>query len=164
MPLLNDFYQKLGWATKKVCPRLYCRCFEQTSVAKFFISGSIAASVDLFFLFLFHGVFQWGVVVSTSIAFLLSFMVSFYLQRVWTFDSKETKKVPRELVLYMLNALLSLNLNGFGMHFLTNETHVWYLVSQIIVNVSLGVLNFFIYKFIIFRHDDETNCEQEQID
>ena len=27
-----------------------------------------------------------------------------------------------------------------------------------------GLLNFFIYKFIIFRHDDEINCEQEPLE
>jgi putative flippase GtrA len=161
MPLLNNFYQKLGWVTKKFFPKLYCRFFEKTSFAKFFISGSIAGSIDLIFLYLFHGIFHWGIVISTSAAFLLSFAVSFYLQRVWTFEKKENKKVPRELVLYMLNAFLSLNINGLGMHFLTNEIQIWYLVSQIIVNLGLGVLNFFIYKFIIFRKDDETNCEQE---
>ena len=161
MPLLNNFYQNLGRIIKKLSPKLYCRFFEQSAFAKFFISGAIASSIDLIFLYLFHGLLGWGVVVSTSLAFLLSFIASFYLQRVWTFDSKEGKKVPRELALYMLNALLSLN--GFGMHFLANEIHIWYLISQIIVNITLGILNFFIYKFIIFRHDDETNCEQEQI-
>ena len=158
MPLLNSFYQKLGWLVKKISPKLYCRFFEKTSFPKFFISGAIAGSIDLIFLFVFHGLFHFGVVLSTSFAFLLSFLASFYLQRVWTFDSKEEKKVPRELVLYMLNALLSLNINGFGMHFLTNEIRIWYLASQIMVNTVLGTLNFFIYKFIIFRHDDEINC------
>ena len=163
MTLLNSFYQKFGWLVKKISPKLYCRFFEKTSLAKFFISGGIAGSIDLIFLFLFHGVLGLGVVISTSIAFLISFFASFYLQRVWTFDSKENKKVPRELVLYMLNAFLSLNINGLSMHFLATRLQIWYLLSQIIVNVVLGMLNFFIYKFIIFRHDDEINCEQEQV-
>jgi hypothetical protein len=67
--------------------------------------------------------------------------------------------VPRQLVLYMLNAFLSMNINGFGMHFLTITLGVWYLFSQLAVNAVLGILNFYIYKFIIFRNDDEVICE-----
>lgn len=163
MPLLNDFYQKLGRVTNKISPKLYGRFFEQTSLAKFFISGGIAGSLDLIFLFLFHGVMGMGVVISTSFAFLLSFGASFYLQRVWTFDSKEKKKAPRQLVLYMLNAFLCLNINGFAMHLLATKMQIWYIISQLMINAVIGSLNFFIYKFIIFRHDDEINCEQEPI-
>lgn len=159
MPVLDNFYNHLNRTLKRCFPKIYCRYFEKTSFLKFSISGTMAGSIDLIFLFLFHGVFHLGVVISTSIAFLLSFLFSFYLQRVWTFEKKENKKVPRQLVLYMLNAFLSLNINGFGMHLLTNVFNVWYLLSQIIVNCSLGVLNFYIYKFIIFRSDDEINCE-----
>jgi len=161
MPILNNIHQRLCNIFNYCFPKLYCRFFKGTSLIKFAISGAIAGSVDLIFLILFHGILHWGIVVSTSVAFLLSFLISFYLQRVWTFDSKEGKKVPRQLVLYMLNAFLSLNINGFGMHFLTNELQIWYLLSQLMVNAVLGTLNFFIYKFIIFRHDDEINCEQE---
>ena len=161
MPLLNNFYQKFGYLVKRVSPKVYCKFFEQTTFAKFFISGAIGGSIDLILLYLFHDLLNWGVVLSTSLAFLLSFMVSFYLQRVWTFNCQEGKKVPREVVLYILNAFLSLNINGFGMHFLAVELNIWYLLSQIIINVLLGILNFFIYRFIIFRKDDEINCEQE---
>ncbi len=164
MPVLDNFYIKLSCLLRKCFPKFYCRYFEKTSFVKFSISGFMAGFIDLVLLFLFYGLFKWGIVLSTSLAFLFSFLFSFYLQRVWTFEKKEEKKVPRQLLLYMLNAFLSLNINGFGMHFLTNEVGVWYLISQIIVNFCLGILNFFIYKYIIFREDDEINCEQEQID
>ncbi len=164
MNLLDSVYKKVCQFVGKKFPNLYCRVAKHKSFVKFFVAGGLASATDLLFLFIFHGVIGLGVVVSASIAFLLSFLVSFYLQRVWTFDSKEEKKIPRELALYMLNAFLSLNINGLGMHFLVNQMGIWYLLSQIIVNIMLGLLNFFIYKFIIFRHDDETNCEQEPLE
>ena len=102
--------------------------------------------------------------ISTSLSFLLSFLVSFYLQKLWTFRNQDEKKAPRQLVLYLLNSFLSLNLNGIGMHLLVTQFGIWYLFSQIIVNLVLGSLNFFIYKFIIFRHDDEANCEPLETD
>lgn len=160
MPLVNKFYIKLYRFLNNRFPACFCFCRERKSVVKFFISGTLASSVDLFFLFIFHGVLDLGIVLSTSISFLLSFLVSFYLQKLWTFRNSDEKKMPRQLVLYLLNSFLSLNLNGFLMHLLVNQFGIWYLFSQVIVNIFLGSLNFFIYKFIIFRHDDEINCEQ----
>ena len=160
MPLVNKFYIKLYRFINRRFPACFCYCRDKKSVVKFFISGTLASSVDLLFLFIFHGLFDLGIVLSTSISFLLSFLVSFYLQKLWTFRDADEKKMPRQLVLYLLNSFLSLNLNGFGMHVLATQFGIWYLLSQVIVNLILGSLNFFIYKFIIFRHDDETNCEQ----
>lgn len=158
MPLLDKFYHDMGKFVGKHFPRLYCCCHKRQSFVKFFISGLITGSTDLIFLFIFYGLFDLGIVLSTSISFIMSFIVSFYLQRVWTFNIKEEKKAPRQFLLYMLNSFLSLNINGLGMHFLVNEIGIWYLLSQIIVNTLLGILNFFIYKIIIFRNDDEINC------
>lgn len=158
MPLVNKFYIKLYRFLNHHFPACFCYCRSRKALVKFFISGTLASSVDLFFLFIFHGVFDLGIVLSTSLSFLLSFLVSFYLQKLWTFRNAEEKKMPRQLVLYLLNSFLSLNLNGFLMHLLVNQFSIWYLFSQVIVNIVLGSLNFFIYKFIIFRHDDEINC------
>src|SRR5680860_211976 len=157
MPVLDSCYLKLSSVLKRIIPKLYGRYLEKTAYIKFFISGMITGSLDLILLFLFHGVFHWGVVLSTSLAFLVSFLCSFYLQKVWAFENKEHKKVPRQLVLFILNAFLSLNINGFAMHFLTSQVQIWYILAQLIVNAVLGTLNFFIYKFIIFRTDDEIN-------
>lgn len=164
MPVLNKFYFKLYQFLSHRFPAGFCYCRSKKSVVKFVISGSLASAVDLFFLFIFYGVFELGIVLSTSVSFLLSFLVSFYLQKLWTFRNEDEKKMPRQLVLYLLNSFLSLNLNGFGMHLLVTQLGIWYLLSQVIVNLILGSLNFFIYKFIIFRHDDETNCEQEPLE
>jgi putative flippase GtrA len=88
------------------------------------------------------------------------------LQRHWAFRNHDDKGIPKQLVLYLLNAFLSLNINGVGMHFLVNELHVPYLLAQIMVNLGLGGINYIVYKSIIFRNeqDDETNCKQEQTD
>lgn len=161
MPVINKFYKKLYSFISKYFPKLYKYCQIHKSVVKFFISGSLAGVVDLLFLFIFHGLFSLGIVLATSLSFLLSFLVSFYLQKLWTFRNTEEKKVPRQLILYLLNSFLSLNMNGIGMHLLVSQLGVWYLLSQVIINLLLGALNFVVYKFIVFRNDDETNCEQE---
>jgi putative flippase GtrA len=166
MPVINKFYNLFHGYFRNKFPKCYCFCAAKKSFLKFFVAGSLAGLTDLIFLFLFHGVFDLDIVLATSLAFLISFAVSFSLQRQWTFRNHDEKKVPKQLVLYFLNAFLSLNINGLGMHLLVNGWSVTYLLAQIIVNLALGGLNFVIYKTIVFRNDneqeDETNCEQEQ--
>lgn len=161
MALLDNFYQKLAAFFSKKFPKIYQRFFEQSSFAKFLVCGLIAGGMDLLFLFVFHDLLSLAILLSTSVAFILSFIVSFYLQKKWTFNNQE-KKIPRQFVLYILNVFLSLNLNGLGMHLMVNEFRIWYLLSQLVVNVVLGILNFYIYKFIIFRQEDEINYQQKQ--
>lgn len=164
MSVINSLYKKFRIWLQQVFPEIYQFCEKRKSVVKFFFAGSSAAAVDLIFLFLFHGVFKWGLVVSTSLAFILSFVVSFTLQKFWTFRNYCQKKIPIQFVLYIGNAFIGLNLNGFLMHALVNNLAVWYLLAQVVVNLMIGVYNFFVYKFIVFRHQpDENSSEQKTV-
>jgi hypothetical protein len=50
-----------------------------------------------------------------------------------------------------------LNLNGLGMHLLVNRFQVWYILSQVIVNLAIAFYNYAVYKFIIFRSSQHEN-------
>ncbi|MFA6513680.1 MAG: GtrA family protein [Patescibacteria group bacterium] len=164
MPVINRLYLQFKNLFSTRYPGLFYTCEKRKSVIKFFFAGSTAALVDLVFLFLFHGIFKWNLVLSTSLAFILSFAVSFTLQKFWTFRNYSQKRIPVQFVLYIGNAFIGLNINGFLMHLLANKLGIWYLLAQVIVNVMIGVYNFFVYKFIVFRtKKDENNCSQETI-
>ncbi|MDD2680742.1 MAG: GtrA family protein [Patescibacteria group bacterium] len=150
MSLINSLYLRFGRFLQNKHARIFNVCEKRKSVVKFFISGSLASVVDLLALYLFHGVFRWEIVLSTSLAFLFSFMVSFSLQKFWTFRDYSNKRLPHQLVLYIGAAFISLNLNALAMHVLVNNWQIWYLLSQIVVNLFLGVINFFTYKYIVF--------------
>lgn len=151
MSFINNLYFKFKNLFSLRYPRLYGVCDNRKYIIKFFFAGSSAAIVNLFFLYLFHGVFGWGLVFSTSLAFVLSFIVSFALQKFWTFRNYSQKKIPAQLSLYILNAFIGLNINGFLMHYLVNTWEIWYIFAQIAVILLLGLYNFVVYKFIIFR-------------
>jgi len=159
MPLLNDLYFKFRHLFANHFPKIYCFCENRKAIVKFFIAGCFAGATDLVFLFIFHGILKWGIVVSTSAAFVLSFLVSFTLQKFWTFRNYN-KGMVGQLALYIFNAFIGLNINGFLMHLLVNRYHIWYILSQIAVNLFLGFCNFIIYKFVIFRNNkNEVDCQ-----
>ncbi|MDD3285535.1 MAG: GtrA family protein [Patescibacteria group bacterium] len=155
MPLINRFYDYFRRFFAGRFPKIFAFCDRRKAIVKFFIAGAFAGTVDLVALFIFHGLLAWDIVLSTSLAFLFSFLVSFSLQKLWTFRNYSQKRLPHQLFLYFGAAFISMNLNGLGMHILVNNLHIWYLLSQILVNIVLGIINFFTYKFIVFRKTNE---------
>ena len=133
------------------CPKLYCFCDGRKSIIKFAISGSLAGVTELIFLFIFHHIFSFSIVFSTSLAFILSFAISFTMQKLWAFRNFSQEKAKHQFALYMANAFIGLALNGFFMHLLAVEFNVWYMLAQLIVSIFVGIYNFFIYRYIVFK-------------
>lgn len=154
MPLINRFYDDFRNFFAHHFPKVFAFCNRRKALVKFFISGGIAGAVDLAVLFILHGLMGWGILLATFWAFLISFVVSFSLQKLWTFRNYSHKHLPHQLIISFSAAFISLNLNGLGMHILVNNLRVWYLFSQILVNIFLSVINFLTYN-IIFRQTKE---------
>lgn len=164
MTFINKLYFSFRNSFACRLPRFYNFCETKKSVVKFMIAGCIAGGTHLVFLAIFYDLFNWPIVLSTSIAFISAFVTSFSLQKLWTFRDFSQKRAVRQFSLYIINAFFTLNVNGFLMHLLVDRYSIWYLFSQIIVNISLGVYNFFIYRFLVFRKQkNEINCKQEKI-
>ncbi|MFA5886501.1 MAG: GtrA family protein [Patescibacteria group bacterium] len=150
MPLVRRWYDNFRRYFSSAYPEIYSVCNQHKSVIKFIVAGCSAAGTDLVLLYVFYGLFGLDLVVSTSLAFLIAFLVSFSLQKFWAFRNYQDKVIS-QLFLYLLNALLGLYLNGFFMHLLVNKFQIWYMLAQFAVNLVLGFWNFVVYKFIIFK-------------
>jgi len=163
MSLINNLYFKFRNFLLQNYPKIYDFCNTQKSIVKFFLAGCFVGLNDLIFLFIFHGLFKIGIVVATSLAFILSFAVSFTLQKFWTFRNYNQNKAFHQIILYFLNAFVGLSFNGALMHYFVNKIYIFYIFSQIIVNLMIGTYNFFVYKFIIFKNGYEINCQEKSI-
>ncbi len=162
MPFINNLYFRFRNFFSGRFPQLYALCNRLKSPLKFFIAGSLAGLTDLVFLYCFHGLLKWEIVFSTSLAFVLSFLVSFTLQKFWTFRNYSQKKALKQLALYLGNAFIGLNINGFLMHLSVNKLGVWYLLAQIAVNLLIGIYNFIIFKYIVFSPCQDENYNQQK--
>jgi dolichol-phosphate mannosyltransferase len=117
---------------------------------KFLISGGSAAVVDLGLLYVFTDIFHVWYLLSAVMAFGAAFAVSFTLQKFWTFDDRALDVIRKQLVRYMLLALLGLGLNTLAMYVLVDHAGLHYLMAQIIASACIAVMNFFAYKHLIF--------------
>lgn len=151
MKLVDRAYFSFRNFFARYFPALYSFCETKKKMCKFIFSGTLTGFSDLLFLFLFHGVLDLGIIFSTSAAFVLSFSISFFLQKIWTFRNQDKDALIHQLSIYFFNAFLDLNINALMMHTLVNRFGVWYILAQLGVNALIGSLNFFVYKFIIFK-------------
>jgi putative flippase GtrA len=120
-------------------------------VAKYLIAGCIGAGTQIislaFFVEVLHVWYMHGVVY----AFCIALVVTFTLQKYWTFGRRTTEGMHRESFFYTLFALLSLGLNALLMYVLVERVHIWYLAAEVISVVLLAGLTFLLNKRFTFR-------------
>lgn len=119
-------------------------------VIKYIITGVLATLTNLFFLFLFYEFLELRIILAVPFAFIIAFIVSFSLQKLWTFRNYSKKRLIRQLIYYFSFALFGLFLNTSLMYYLVEVLAWWYLLAQLLVTIFLAGINFFVYKFIIF--------------
>ncbi len=119
---------------------------------RYMISGGTAAIVALGVLYVLTDIKGVWYLVSSTIAFVVGFFVSFALQKLWTFKNTHTYDMSRQLFLYFITALGALVLNVFFMYLLVDIAGIWYMFSQVISSGTLAIATFFIYGNIVFHH------------
>lgn len=155
MPLIDNLYFKIKRFTWLHLPRLMAYLHRNKSAAKFVVTGCFTGGLEILLLFILHGIFNLGLIKATSMSFALCFLISFSLQKIWTFRDRSGDKIFRQMLMYFAIGFINLNLNGVLMHGLANILGIWYLLSQLLVNFILAGSNYTFYKFIIFRKKNE---------
>jgi len=73
MPLLDKLYFRFRHFFASRWPQGYGFCENHKSVVKFLAAGCVSGGADLVFLYFFHGLIHWPIVLATSVAFIHSF-------------------------------------------------------------------------------------------
>ncbi|BFD25071.1 MAG: GtrA family protein [Candidatus Parcubacteria bacterium] len=142
---------------KRLFPRLYAHVIKDDKLARFLVSSMVVGLTSIVFLFIFYDLVKLSLELSTALAFILAFFVSFFIHRGWTFGTRR-QGVSKQMIAYFFNTLIILSLNIILVQWLTNFFGVWHLLSQLIANVTLGLYNFLMSKFVIFKNkDNEAN-------
>lgn len=117
---------------------------------RFLMSGVAAAATQLIFLYILTEYVRFWYLAASIIAFMLGYLVSFLLQKFWTFRSKEVAKIKYQLPLHLLLGLFNLVFNTFFLYALVEWAGIWYLPAQILTLVIIATESFFISR-LIFR-------------
>jgi len=113
-------------------------------VMRFCVAGAvgvIAYYAALYGLTEYLGVWY---VASAVIGFILNTGLNFTLQKLWTFQNKETQMVGRQLMLYVAMNVFFLIGNTVSLYLMVQYLHMWYIGAQMILTVVISILSFII--------------------
>jgi len=120
---------------------------------RFGISGVTSSLAGVLILYVCTGIFGMWYVASSTIGFCGAFIVSFTLQKFWTFRESSLHRMPLQSLQSIIVAACNLALNTGLMFIFVQRFQIQYLLAQCIVYLSLGMLDYGIFKLIIFKHD-----------
>src|SRR4051812_30395027 len=99
---------------------------------RYIIAGGTATLVDLVLLYVFTDRFHLWYLLSAILAFAIAIVVSFLLQKFWTFQDHALAGVHVQAFRYLLAGLFSLGLNAALMYVFVDLVHIYYIISQIL--------------------------------
>jgi putative flippase GtrA len=153
------WYQKLKalwWGTiERIHPDFHRLVFTYRQYLKYLISGGTAAFVNLFSITLFVEVVHMHYLPASVLAFSLGFVVSFVLQKFFTFGNTVMHLVHRQLVIYFAIAMGNLTCNTLLVYLFVDLTHLGYFLSQALSGVIIAITSFILYrKYVFVRPSD----------
>ena len=119
-------------------------------ILRYIISGGTGAVVNIGTLFILTHYLQVWYLASSVAAFITSFLVSFYLQRTWTFQQHLPDSMTRQAARYLAVALFNLVLNTAIVYASVEYLGFWYVLAQVFAGGIVAVSSFFIYKHLVF--------------
>ncbi len=121
-------------------------------ILKFIISGGTAAFINFSSFLIFTKLFHFYYLTSSVLAFILSAVTSFCLQKIWTFKNVSIEKLHIQFGIYFSIILLNLTINTSLVYLFVEYLYLGHFVSQVIAGSILAIESFFIFKHIIFKN------------
>ena len=144
-----------------LCPQALPRIRRYQRLLRYLISGGTAAAIDLGLLYILTDFFLVHYLWSAIWAFVVTFFVSFLLQKFWTFQDTETDRMHVQMTVYFLVAVANLALNTLLMYLFVDYFRIWYVLAQVLASGLIACESFFISRHIEFKRKASANHPTE---
>ena len=136
------------------------RCGELTRkhlrIVRYLIAGGTAAVADLTLLYLFTDGLRIHYLLSSALAFIVAFCISFTLQKFWTFEETTKGRMHAQAILYLVITGTNLGVNAGLMYAFVEWFGLWYFAAQIIAGACIACYSFLLYRHFVFhKHSHE---------
>ncbi|MCD4693828.1 GtrA family protein [bacterium] len=131
--------------------KIYYLADKNKKIIKFLIAGGMATIVDLSILFFLTDVLDFWYLVSAAISYSTAFIVSFSLQKFWTFREDSVDGIKKQFYYYFSMTVCTMFLNLFFLFVLVDFFKVYYILAQLVIGVFLASGRFVINNFLIFK-------------
>ncbi|MFZ1987934.1 MAG: GtrA family protein [Minisyncoccia bacterium] len=119
-------------------------------VTRFVVSGIVAAGVNLAIFHVLTSMVGLWYLYAVVVAFLISFFVSFLLQKLWTFKDGSSETIHKQVASFFLLQFSNMFLNITGVFVLVEYAGFWSIAAQFITLLILAVETFLISHWFIF--------------
>ncbi len=145
------FYYGLHTYFRTRTPRLYESVYRRKKVAKYVVSGGMATVTNLAVLYALTDFLHVYYLVSSVFAFIISIVVSFSMQKFWTFEDSSKDRVHTQFAFYSAVVLANLVLNTFLVYAFVEWLSLWYLIAQFLAGILIAIVSFFAYRNLVFK-------------
>lgn len=124
------------------------------SFFRFAFVGVINTGVDFSIFFTLYSFLGWPLIAANVIAFSAAVINSYLLNKYWSFSGQKSgKKSWRQFSAFLIISLISLTLSTSILVF--GKPFAPVLGLKLIGAVFIPLLNYFAYKYIVFKHQPE---------
>ncbi len=116
---------------------------------RYLITGGLAAVTEWALFYVLNSLAGLSILLANSAAFTSGFVISFILNRVWSFESKG--HLGRQLLLYSILFGINLGLSNVLVLLFTKQFKIAKMISKAIAMGIIVLWNFVIYKKIIYK-------------
>lgn len=120
-------------------------------LVRYLFSGGTAAVTDLVLLYVFTDICHIWYLVSSVLAFLVAFGVSFVLQKFFTFQDHGTEGMHRQAMIYFAVTSTNLVLNTGLIYLFVQYTGMNYIIAQIVTSILIAIESYLVYQAFIFK-------------
>jgi glycosyltransferase involved in cell wall biosynthesis/putative flippase GtrA len=143
-----------GFRKRNFMSRIYYfkkTIFNSFIALRYFVCGITAAATNIGLLYIFTDIVGIWYLYSSILAFLLSLVISFVLQKFVVFKDMQTDKMHHQFSKFFIAAVLGVITNTAIVFVCVDVFGIWYIFSQIVAGFFVMIQNFILYRFFIFK-------------
>lgn len=118
------------------------------ALLRYGISGFSAGVIHLGLLYVLVDYFGYHYLLASTVAVSLAVIVSFTLQKFWTFKNEDLNGVHVQFFYYAIIAIADIILNAALLYVLVEMVGLHYMVAQVIVMGAIAAASFLFYSLI----------------
>jgi putative flippase GtrA len=120
-------------------------------LTRYTIISAAALSVDFGLLFALTYYLKTNYLGSAAIGFCAGVIVNYILCTHWVFRRRALQNKTMEFIIFLLIGVIGLAINQAMMWYLTDKTHMYYLISKAYSIAIVFSWNFIARKIALFR-------------
>ncbi len=134
--------------------------FVEYKLVRYLLAGGTGAAVHIGVVFVLTHLFDVWYRIATLTGFLLSFFISFVLQKFWTFRDASVDRVRRQMTVFFSVAVLNFFMNLGLMIVFVEYVGLWPTFAQACASALIAIESFLIYS-VIFKRTTVANVVPE---